>query len=60
LQLTERVWRDRPVQVQTAIYSTAAIEVTALGVGSLVVASLLDFTVRLIFPPSLYAGISCR
>lgn len=31
-------------EVQTAIYSTAAIEVTALGVGSLVVASLLDFT----------------
>lgn len=32
-------------QVQTAIYSTAAIEVTAVGVGSLVAASLLDFTV---------------
>ncbi|ELR12768.1 dynamin domain containing protein [Acanthamoeba castellanii str. Neff] len=36
-------------EVQTAIYSTAAIEVTALGVGSLVVASLLDFTVKRIF-----------
>lgn len=31
-------------EVRTAIYSTAAIEVTAIGVGSLVAASLLDLT----------------